>query len=147
MNSKSGFDLLFYHRPGTLQASKLSFALIQFHLNEFENMMLLILEQLLLKLFSINRVVLTKNLFNKFWVEHNKEIVLGHAFIKKPVARKSNFFLRKYKTKQTFSLKGYPNAVQKPARINMTYIDPKKRLPFTEFFYSPYKNKKNPRIF
>ena len=60
MNSKSGFDLLFYHRPGTLQASKLSFALIQFHLNEFENMMLLILEQLLLNLFSINKVVLKK---------------------------------------------------------------------------------------
>ena len=92
MNSKSGFDLLFYHRPGTLQASKLSFALIQFHLNEFENMMLLILEQLLLKLFSINRVVLTKNLFNKFLVEHNREIFLGHAFIKKPVARKTYFF-------------------------------------------------------
>ena len=60
MNSKSVFDLLFYHRPGTLQASQLSFALIQFHLNEFENMMLLILEQLLLNLFSINKVVLKK---------------------------------------------------------------------------------------
>ena len=56
MNSKRGFC----HRPGTLQASQLNFALIQFHLNEFENMMLLILEQLLLNLFSINKVVLKK---------------------------------------------------------------------------------------
>ena len=112
-NYKSCFTLLFSLRPGTLQASKLSFALIQFHLNEFENMMLLILEQLLLKLFSINKVVLTKNLFNKFWVEHNKEIVMGNDFIKKPVARKTNFFLRKNKTKKTFSLKGYPKAAPK----------------------------------
>ena len=56
-NYKSCFALLFPLGPGT---SKLSFALIQFHLNEFENMMLLILEQLLLNLFSINKVVLKK---------------------------------------------------------------------------------------
>ena len=70
-------------------------------------------------------------------VEHNREIFLGHAFIKKPVARKTNFF----------RLKDSLKAAQKPAKINLTYIDPKKRLQFTEFLYSPLNNKKIPRIF
>jgi hypothetical protein len=56
---------------------------------------------------------------------------------------KTIFFFLKTRLKKPFSLKGYPNAALKPTRINMTYIDPKKRLQFTEFLYSPYNNKKN----
>ena len=60
---------------------------------------------------------------------------------------KTIFFFLKTRLKKPFSLKGYPNAAQKPTRINITYIDSKKDYNLLSFYTHLTITKKIPRIF